>query len=520
MKKGLIFVALCVVALGMSRAPVELSWDDLGTLRARMDAGGTSSIGETVKVLERIQKFDDRGPAVNSVIAINPRAGADARNRDAQRQAGNTGPLHGLPILIKDNIETLDPMPTTAGSLALARNDTRRDAPLVARLRAAGMVVIGKSNLSEWANIRSGESTSGWSAVGGLTRNPHDLARNSCGSSSGSGTAVAAGIVPAAIGTETDGSITCPASVNGIVGFKPSVGLVSRTHIVPISASQDTAGPMTLSVRDAALLMNAIAGSDPADPATAEADARKVDYVAGLSPNGLRGLRIGVVSLPGTNEMLLKQALMRMEAAGAVIVPINPDLRPIQEAGEDEFLVLLTELKVQMGEYLTTLPRRSRVRVRSLADVIAFNIANADRELQYFGQETFVLAEATKGLDDPAYLAARANSLRAAGAEGIDRWLSADRLDLIVAQTNGTAWVSTLGKGDDFAPPSASRPPAIAGYPHLTVPMGGVDGLPVGLSFIGPKWSDALVLRAGHAFEVAGPPLRLQPTFRNGAQAG
>jgi amidase len=323
-----------------------------------------------------------------------------------------------MPILVKDNIETLGPAarPPPAASRSPG-NVTNRDAPLVARLREAGAVIVGKANLSEWANIRDGDSISGWSAVGGQTRNPHALNRNACGSSTGSGAAVAAGMVPAAIGTETDGSITCPASVNGIVGFKPSVGLVSRTHVVPISHSQDTPGPMTRTVRDAALVLAAMAGSDPADPQTREADTRRADYAAGLAADALRGKRIGVMRFAsgfGTDEPF-EEALRTLAAQGAILVPIEKFERK-PEMGQGEFKVLLTELKADLNAYLATTP--ASVTTRTLAEVIAFNKANADREMPLFDQDTFEEAEQTKGLDDPEYKKARETSLRLAGAGG------------------------------------------------------------------------------------------------------
>lgn len=468
---------------------------------------GLTSVMLTEGALHIIAIADDSGPQLNSVIATMPDAMDQARVLDAERKAGKVrSPLHGVPILIKDNIEIAGPLPTTAGSLALKGNITNRDAPLVARLRDAGAVILGKTNLSEWANIRSPKSTSGWSAVGGLTKNPWALDRNPCGSSSGSAVAVAAGMAPAAIGTETDGSITCPASINGIVGFKPTLGLVSRRYIVPISHSQDTAGPMTRTVKDAALVLNVIAGSDPGDPATAEADKRKVDYVKRLSLAGLKGRRIGVYRDELANSPLLDRAIKRMKAGGATIVPLTIEAGRFDGLGDAELKVLLTELKANMAAYLGALPP-GLVKHKSLADIIAFNKANADTELQHFGQELFEEAEKMGDLNDPAYRAARAKSLEMAGPQGIDRILVENKIDLIVGQTNGPAWLTTLGKGDDFTGPSMSRLPAIAGYPHLTVPMGAVDGLPVGLSFIGAKWSDALVLRAGHAFERIGPPL-------------
>lgn len=437
--------------------------------------------------------IDQIDPHIDAIIAVNPDA-------TAPQFLGGVAPLFGVPILIKDNIETRE-LPTTAGSLALANNDTERDAPLVARLRAAGAIIIGKTNLSEWANIRSGESSSGWSAVGGLTRNPYDLSRSACGSSSGSAAAVAAGLAPAAIGTETDGSITCPAAMNGIVGFKPTVGLVSRTHIVPISESQDTAGPMTTTVEDAAILLTYMAGTDPLDPRTAEADARRTDYRAALDPDSLNGTRIGVARFltgysPET-DAVFEQRLQDLRDAGAILVDITegPDMA---EIGRNEILVLLTELRVGLNAYLASTDP-AEVPTRTLAELIAFNQATP-AELEHFGQEFFEAAEQTRGLDDPAYIAARATSLRLAGPEGIDRLLAENDVEILIAPTTGPAWEITLGDGDSFSG-SASQLPAVTGYPHLTVPMGFVGDLPVGMSFIGSAWSDARVLSLGYAFE-------------------
>jgi len=444
--------------------------------------------------LWRIAELDDAGPELNAVIVANPNAPAEAR-------AAASLPLKGRTVLVKDNIETRE-WPTTAGSLALENNMTGRDAPLIARLRAAGGVVLGKTNLSEWANIRSTRSTSGWSAVGGLTRNPHATDRNACGSSSGSGAAIAAGFAWAAIGTETDGSITCPASVNGIVGFKPTVGLVSRTHVVPISHSQDTAGPMTRTVADAALLLGAIAGSDPADPATAEADMRKVDYTAGLAEASLAGVRIGVMRKavgghPGVTA-LFERALADLRRAGAELVEI--DFEPDDKMGEDEFMVLQYELREDLAAYLASSP--ADIPVRTLDDVIAFNEAHAAEELRWFGQEIFLTA--AKTTDRAVYEAVRANSLRLAGAEGIDKLLAEHRVSFLIAPTVGPAWTTDLVNGDHYdGSIGAGSLAAVAGYPHLSVPMGAVEGLPVGLSIIGAKWQDAAVLRAGAAYERA-----------------
>ncbi len=367
-------------------------------------------------------------------------------------RGGEEAALYGMPLLLKDNIETAD-MPTTAGSLALRENAPGRDAPLVVRLRDAGAVILGKTNLSEWANIRSSESISGWSAVGGQTLNPYDPERTPCGSSSGSAVAVAIGLAPVAIGTETDGSITCPASVNGVVGFKPTVGLVSRTHIVPISHSQDTAGPMATTVADAARVLTVIAGSDPMDPATAEADARKVDYAAALDADSLRGARIGVMrfllpSYSGETRAVFEASLQAMRDAGAEIVDITEAPADFRRIGGWELTVLLTELKHDLNAYLASTDP-AQVRTRTLADVIAFNAAEP-RETVLFGQDLFERAEATGGLDDPEYVEARANSLRAAGPEGIDRMMAEHGVVALVAPTTSRAWTNDREDEDDM----------------------------------------------------------------------
>lgn len=413
--------------------------------------------------------------------------------------------IAGMPILLKDNIETRD-MPTTAGSLALMQNAPGRDAPLVARLREAGAAILGKTNLSEWANIRSSNSISGWSAVGGLTVNPYDRTRTACGSSSGSATAVATGLAPAAIGTETDGSITCPASVNGVVGFKPTVGLVSRTHIVPISHSQDTAGPIAVDVATAATVLTAIAGSDPADAATAEADQRRVDYRAALDAGSLRGTRLGVLRYGVTNystdtQAAFEAALASLRAAGAELVEITTAPQT-QGLGQAELTVLMYELKADLNAYLAS-TNPTQVTTRTLAEVIAFNEAEP-RETVLFGQELFLQAEATSGLDNPDYIAARANSLRMAGPEGIDRMLAENNVVALIAPSTSRAWTNDR-EDQDNGQGSASRLPAIAGYPHLTVPMGLDRGMPVGISFIGAKWDDARILSLGYAYEQSSP---------------
>lgn len=496
------FLALAVAGCATSTTQVPAASAASAVV---LDAASAES--RTRTALDRIAELN---PRLNAVIAVDPTAIDQARTLDRIRRA--RGPLFGTPVLIKDNIETLGPLPTTAGSLALANNVTGRDSPLVARLRFAGAVIVGKANLSEWANIRDNDSISGWSAVGGQVRNPYALNRNPCGSSSGSASAVASGMVPMAVGTETDGSITCPAAINGIVGFKPTVGLIPRTHIVPISASQDTAGPMTVTVRDAALMLEAMAGSDPADPATAEADRRREPYAERLSADSLRGRRIGVMRFAdgfGTDERF-EAALGVLRAQGAVLVDIaeGPNRG---EIGRNEFTVLLNELKAGLNDYLATTP--PTVTTRTLADVIAFNRATP-RELALFGQDTFEAAEATPGLDSEAYRTARATSLRLAGAEGIDKLLRDHNVDALVGPTMPAAWPIDAVHGDQISGGGAGGLAAVAGYPHLTVPMGLVRGLPVGLSFIGPKWSDSLILSLGYAYEQASRA-RVEPRFLN-----
>ena len=495
---------LLAATLGLA-ACAAIPGSDAPPRSAALALDAASAESRTRTALERIEELN---PHLNAVIALDPTAIAQARSLDRSGAAGL--PLFGMPMLIKDNIETLGPLPTTAGSLALRDNVTNRDAPLVARLRRAGAVIVGKANLSEWANIRASNSISGWSPVGGQVRNPHALDRNPCGSSSGSGAAVAAGMVPAAIGTETDGSITCPAAVNGIVGFKPTVGLVSRTHIVPISHSQDTAGPMTRTVRDAALVLSAIAGSDPADPATAEADRRREDYAAGLRPDALRGARLGVMRFAsgfGTN-VAFEEALATLRAQGAVLVEID-ELPGYSDLGRPEVAVLMSELKADMNAYLATTP--PQVRTRTLADLIAFNRAHELQEMPLFGQDLFERAEATTGLD-AEYRRARETSLRLAGRDGIDRLLREHNVVALIGPTMPPAWPIDAVNGDQISGGGAGSLAAVAGYPHLTVPMGQVRGLPVGLSFMGPKWSDGLILSLGYAYEQASNKL-MAPRF-------
>lgn len=459
---------------------------------ARLTPAGAATAG----YLQRIEKIDDAGPALNAVVSINRLA-----LKQARAAAGSPAPLAGKALLIKDNIETADPMPTTAGSLALKDNVTGRDAPVVAHLRAAGAVILGKANLSEWMNFRASDSSSGWSATGGQTRNPHALDRSPCGSSSGSAVAVAAGLAWAAIGTETDGSITCPASINGIVGLKPTVGLVSRTHIVPISRAQDTAGPMAASVTDAAMLLTGMAGSDPLDSATRQADQHIMDYAAGLDRASLKGVRIGVLTRQvgahaGVNS-LFRNAVDDLKRAGAVIVEIGFDIPP--NLGRDEYAALLFEFRGDLTKYLRGLPGNPPA--RSLEDVIAFNRANAASELQWFGQDIFELSAGST--DEAAARKARQNALRLAGRDGIDLLLARHRVTLLIAPTTGPAWPVDLLSGDHPLDIGAGSLAAVAGYPHLTVPMGAVGGLPVGVSFIGPAWSERRLLEAGAAYERA-----------------
>ncbi len=492
------FLAMSSLA---AAAPYEVVGKNISELSAAQAQGRVTSLQLVDAYLARIARIDRAGPTLHSVLALNPEARAQARALDRERAAGQVrGPLHGIPLLIKDNIETADPIATTAGSIALAGNRSGRDAPLVARLRAAGAVILGKTNLSEWANMRSTSSISGWSAVGGQTRNPYALDRSACGSSSGSGAAVAASLAAAAIGTETDGSISCPSSMNGVVGIKPTVGLVSRTHVVPISHSQDTPGPIAHTVADAALLLQVIAGTDALDAATRDADnhrpeANKVDANMNLS-----GVRIGLLSapnaLPGV-QALLAGAARRLRAAGATIVEVEPP--DTDKLGDMELTVLLFELKADLDSYLATTP--ATVTTRTLADLIAYNHAHAERELKLFGQEHFEHAQATSGLQDAGYLQARAESLRKAGKDGLDKLFAAHQLQALIAYTEGPAMPIDPVNGDAINGSGPGNLPAIAGYPHLTVPMGQVKGLPVGLSVIGLAWSDEQVLSIGAACE-------------------
>ncbi len=483
----------------------------LSQLSSDLAQGKVTAEAITRAYLDRIDRLDRRGPAIRAVIALNPDALAQARAADRRRAAGKRlGPLDGIPILVKDNIETRDPIATTAGSLALKDNITGRDAPVVAQLRRAGVVILGKSNLSEWADMRSTIIPSGWSGVGGQTRNPYALDRTPCGSSSGSGAGVAAGFAAAALGTETDGSIICPSAMNGVVGLKPTLGLVSRTHVVPISHSQDTPGPIARNVRDLAMLLSVIVASDPADPATRDADAHRIDYAAGLDRATLNGVRVAVLrsAMSGQLAARFDAALAVLKAQGAVLVDVAKP--PSAGLAEAELNVLLAEFKTDLAAYLATTP--PAVKARTLADLIAFDQANQDAEMPLSGQELFVAAEKTGGLADPAYVEARATSLRLSRTEGIDAMLAKADAAIIVTPSYGPAWLIDPVYGDQYSGPSSSELPAIAGYPALTVPMGLVTGLPVGISFIGRPYAEAALLGAGYVFEQA-QHLAIAPTF-------
>jgi amidase len=506
-----LLVACASMNLGASSTVVEER--SITQLGEDLAAGRTTSEALVKAYLDRIEKLDRSGPTLRSIISINPQALEQARALDAERKAGKVrGPLHGIPILIKDNIETKE-LPTTAGSLALKDNMTGRDAPMSARLREAGAILLGKTNLSEWANFRSTRSISGWSAVGGLVRNPYALDRNACGSSAGSGAATAASLAAASIGTETSGSIVCPSNANGLVGFKPTVGLVSRTHVVPISHTQDTPGPMTRDVMDAALVLTALAGVDPADPATFEADHRKTNYAASLSKDSLQGKRLGLlkIGLGGTIETdeLFEQAQKDLAAAGATLVEVKlPEGLAPGAGGAGGISITQVEFKADVAKYLSQ--AAPAVQTRTLADLIAFNKANAEKEMPLFGQQLFEQSDKQPGLDDAAYLAQVEKGKRNAGPDGIDKLLKADNLNAIVFITAAPAWPSDpAGASRAAAVNSATGIAAAAGYPHLTVPMGLARGLPVGLSFIGTAWSDADILAMGYAYEQAS--LRRKP---------
>jgi amidase len=495
------------LAAGAGAAPYgfELEEATVGDLQSRMKEGRLTARAITQQYLDRIAAIDKRGPALNTVIELNPDALAIAAALDAERKSkGPRGPLHGIPILIKDNIDTADKMTTTAGSLALAGSVAARDSMVAERLRAAGAVLLGKTNLSEWANFRSSHSTSGWSGRGGLTRNPYALDRNACGSSSGSGAAVSANLCALAVGTETDGSIVCPASTNGVVGIKPTLGLIPATGIIPIAHSQDTAGPMARTVGDAAILLGALTGEE---------------YTKSLDPNGLRGARIGVArdKFFGYNEeadRVIEAAIQEMKRLGAEI--IDPaDIPTAGKFDDSESLVLSYEFKNDLNLYLGALGPKAPV--HSLAEVIAFNESHREREMPYFGQDLMIKAQTRGPLTTQEYLDALEKDRRMSRTEGIDAVMGKFRLDALVAPTAGPAWCTDLFNGD-HVPGGSSTPAAVAGYPNINVPAGYAWGLPVGISFFGAAHSEALLIKLAYAFEQA-TGHRRPPQFLTKAQA-
>ncbi|MGI4717408.1 MAG: amidase [Janthinobacterium lividum] len=480
--------------------------------QARMAAGKLSSKSLVQQYLARIAAIDKAGPRLNSVIETNPDALRIAEEMDRERGAGKVrGPLHGIPVLLKDNIATADRMSTSAGSLALDGVRATRDAHIVALLRQAGAVIIGKTNLSEWANMRSTKSVSGWSGRGGQTKNPYALDRNTSGSSSGSGAAAAAALATLTVGTETDGSIVSPSSSCGIVGIKPTLGLLSRSGIIPIAHSQDTAGPMTRSVADAALMLAAMAGTDADDAATRDAGAHIADYAAALRQDGLKGKRIGVArNFFGSNDAvdaIIEKELDVLRAQGATLVDVK--VPNTDKYGESELQVLLYEFAPGLAAWLKNYAPHAPV--KNMADVIAFNDKHAAKEMPYFKQEHLVAAQAKPGLDAREYKDALANDLRYSREEGIDQVLKEHKLDALVAPTGGPAWLTDYINGDHYGG-SFSTPAAVAGYPHVTVPAGFTRGLPVGISFVGGAWSEASLIGMAYAYEQASQRRRA-PTF-------
>ncbi|MGH8155733.1 MAG: amidase [Rhodanobacteraceae bacterium] len=514
--RGVVAMGLAVAAFAAAAAPAGSAaafdgYASIATLQRQMADGQVTAQQLVRDFTRRIDELDQAGPRVNSVIELNPDALGIAKKSDADRKQGTHGPLWGIPVLLKANIDTGDRMPTTAGSLALLGAPAPRDATVAAKLREAGAVILGKTNLSEWANFRSTRSTSGWSGRGGLTRNPYVLDRTACGSSSGSAAAVAAGFVTVAIGTETNGSIICPSAANGDVGIKPTVGLVSRAGIVPISSTQDTAGPIARDVRDAAIVLTAIAGSDPRDPATRDADRHATDYTKFLDADALKGKRIGVVrELAGDNPdvtKLLDETIAVLRAHGATVVdPVK--IPHVNDYGKAEMTVLLYQFKHDIDAYLAT---RKGLKVHTLADLIAFDKAHAAEEMPWFGQELFTEAEAKGPLTDKAYTDALKKLETLAGPEGIDAAMNAHHLDALLAPAQDPAWRIDFVNGDPNLP-SASGPAAVAGYPSITVPAGFVHALPVGMLFFGRKWSEPTLIGIAYAYEQA-TRARRNPTF-------
>jgi amidase len=483
-----------------------------------MKSGKYTARAITEKYLERIAEIDKHGPTVNSVLEINPDAVEIAESLDKERkEKGARGPLHGVPILVKDNIDTADKMMTTAGSLALVgAPKPPKDSFVVQKLRLAGAVILGKTNLSEWANIRSNHSTSGWSARGGLTRNPYVLDRNPCGSSSGTGAGIAANLATAGIGTETDGSIVCPSSSNGLAGIKPTVGLVSRAGIIPISHSQDGAGPMCRTVQDAATVLGALTGIDPDDSYTAASQGKSfTDYTQFLDVNGLKGARIGVArkyfGFSDGVDAIMSEAIDAMKKQGATIVD-PADIESFGKFDDSETLVLTYELKADIARYLARLGPESPM--KSLQDLIAFNDRNAQKEMPYFGQDMFLKAQTKDSLTAREYIDALEKNHRLARTEGIDGVMDKFKLDALVAPTGGPAWVTDLVNGDHFGGGS-SNAAAVAGYPNINVTAGTMFGLPVGISFFGRAWSEPTLIKIAYAFEqatMARKPPKFLPT--------
>jgi amidase len=500
--------------------PFEFEEATIDDLQKAMASGSHTSRALVEAYLKRIDAVDKNGAELHAVLELNPEALSIADDLDKERKAkGARGPLHGIPVLLKDNIDTGDRMSTSAGSLALADQHAKEDAPLARRLREAGAVILGKTNLSEWANFRSTRSISGWSGRGGQTRNPYALSRNPCGSSSGSGAAVAANLTAVAVGTETDGSIMCPSSTCGIVGVKPTVGLVARTGVVPISHSQDTAGPMCRSVKDAATLLGALSGADSRDAATSGRPAGlATDFTKGLDPGGAKGMRLGVARKffgfsPDVDDVM-KHALAALKDAGAVLVdPV--DLPTSAKYDASELDVLLYEFKADLNKYLSTAAPGAAV--KTLAELIQFNEKNKDKEMPFFGQELLTRAQEKGPLTTPAYRKAVTTCHQLARTEGIDLFMTRHKLDAILAPSNGPAWITDFVNGDHFTGGSSS-PAAVAGYPSVTVPAGFVFGLPVGLSFIGRAWSEAKLLKIAYAFEQA-TKARKVPGFPSDVEA-
>jgi amidase len=520
MKSPVVWVFSLLLLVGCGPDPVQVDYaeHDIATLQELMQSGDLSSEELTAYYLRRIDAVDRAGPELNSIIELNPDAMTIAKALDEERAAsGARGPLHGIPVVLKANIDTADKMTTTAGSLALAGHRPPSDAFIVGKLREAGAVILGKANLSEWANFRSTHSSSGWSSIGGQTKNPYGHGRNPCGSSSGSAVAVAASLTSVAVGTETNGSIVCPSSVNGVVGIKPTLGLVSRSGIIPIAHSQDTAGPMGRTVEDAAILLTAMTGMDPADPLADQFPPTVPDFAANLSQDALKGARIGVLrthSGAGNDarvDQIVLDTIARLESLGAEIVdPVEINTEGMSAASRT---VLYTEFKADLNAYL----QNSGAPLKTLADIIRFNEENADTVMPFFGQERMLAAEAMGTLDDPEYLAALVLSKQIAQT-GIDSALLEHDLDALIAPTRGPAWMTDNVSGDHSSGISSSSLAAISGYPSITLPAGDILGLPIGISFIGPEFSDARMIQLAYALEQGGyrrqPPLQPPATDR------